>query len=144
MMSQLLFARSGLPKGALKLGVWSTFWEQFLDKKNAHISTSTTRSAVPFAESWLPPHFTQIMSLSTISRNLVFQKIFMGSPFAKMPKMIDFSCLENQLLRSVSSVASSTLALFLNCLMKAFIAGGSQLRSSCRWPAVAFQKVPWS
>ena len=70
------------------------------------------------------------------------KKFSWGPPFAIMPKRTDFSCLGNELLRSVGSVACSILALFFNCLIRAFVAAGSQWRGSRRWPATDFQKVP--
>ena len=43
-------------------------------------------------------HFQEIFKFD------LSQKIFMWSPFAKMPKMTVFSCLGNRLLRCVRSV----------------------------------------
>ena len=44
----------------------------------------------------------------------------------KCQKLTDFSCLGNKLLRTVGSVACSILARFFNCLIRVFIASGSQ------------------
>ena len=42
-------------------------------------------------------------------------------PFAKIPKLTNFSCLGNYLLRCVGNVVCNILALFLSCMIRAFI-----------------------
>ena len=54
------------------------------------------------------------------------KKFSLGSPFAKMPKMTNFSCLENQLLRCVGSVVLNIVTLFLYFFVRAFIPGEFQ------------------
>ena len=58
-----------------------------------------------------------------------------------MPKITEFPCLQNLLLRCVRSVVSSNLPFFFNCLIRTFISSEFQWRHSRRWPAAAFQKV---
>ena len=83
-------------KKYLKVRFLEHILEGDFGQSNAYNSTNTDRSQVPFADSSSSLHFTQNMSLSAISKILAFQKSFMESPpFAKMPKMTNFSCLEN-------------------------------------------------
>ena len=69
------------------------------------------------------------------------EKFSCGSPFAKMPKMTDFSCLGKLRSRCVGSVISGTEAFSLNYLIRTFIPSEFQRGNSCSWPIAAFQKV---
>ena len=64
-----------------------------------------------------------------------------GHPFAKMPKMTNFSSLGYRRLRYVHSIASGTKALFFKCLIRTFTLSNFQRRQGRRWPAAAFQML---
>ena len=55
-----------------------------------------------------------------------FQKILIGSPFAKMPKISHFSGLGNWWLRCVRSIVSGAKPLSLKCLIRTSIPSNFQ------------------
>ena len=54
------------------------------------------------------------------------QRIFMGFPFAKIPKTSHFSGLGNGQLRCVRSIVSGAKPLSLKCLIRTFIPSNFQ------------------
>ena len=139
--SQSPFARSGFPKSAITTGSSAHFVGHFLDKEEP--ISPQERGAASF---WLQ-HRDQHLILQIICHFEPFwkfelsKKISCGPPFAKMPKMTDFSCLQNLLLRSVRCVVFGNLPLFLNYLIGTLILNKFQWCDSRLWPAEAFQKV---
>ena len=72
------------------------------------------------------------MSLLAISKIFGFQNFFMWSPFAKLPKMSDITCLENLRLCCVRNVVSETKPFSLKGLTKTLIPREFRLRHSRR------------
>ena len=126
MTSQSPLARNSIPFVAEKSTFSSQFWRASLGDKNAHSSINNSHSHFSIAPSGSAPHFTQNMSLSAICKIEASKKIFMWSPFAKMPRMSHFSALENGRLRSVRSLVYGAKPFSLKCFNRTFIPSSFQ------------------
>ena len=126
MTSQSPFAGSDIPGVAVKSTFSIPFGMANLGIKKAHIKQIIVTAIFPLHHPHQRLILHKICHFQPFVKLKLSKKFSWGPPFAKKPKMSDFSGLKNGRLRCVRNIVSGAKSLSLKCLMRTFISSSFQ------------------